>query len=125
LFGQSAGAVAVDAYNFAYPDDPIISSLIMNSGTALLGTISNDQSHSNFSFVAEGLGCKNRSVELECVRDIPYQKIERFLKDYQDSGKRPTISFVPVQDDVTFFKNPAARAKEGRLTKKVTNYNFT
>lgn len=121
LFGQSAGAVAVDAYNLAYPENPIVTGLIMNSGSALLGTVSSDQSHSNFTFVSESLGCKNSTAvaELECVRGIPYQRIESFLKEYQDSGKRPAISFVPVQDDVTFFRDPAKRAKEGNLSKKV------
>jgi hypothetical protein len=123
LFGQSAGAVAVDAYNLAYHEDPVATGLIMNSGTALLGTTSSDKSHSNFTFVAESLGCKNNTAaaELDCVRGVPYQKIESFLKEYQDSGKKPAISFVPVQDDVTFFTDPAARAKQGKLTKKVSD----
>lgn len=119
LFGQSAGAVAVDAYNLAYPQDPIVTGLIMNSGTALLGTFSRDSAHTNFTFVAENLGCKNdtAAAELECMREVPSQVIQDFLKQYQDSIKRKPISFVPIQDDVTFFTNPSARAKAGKLTK--------
>jgi acetylcholinesterase len=119
LFGQSAGAVAVDAYNLAYPHDPIVAGLIMNSGTALLGTVSRDTGHTNFTFVAENLGCKNATAaaEMECMRAVPYQTIQDFLKRYQDGGKGAPISFVPVQDEVTFFTDPAARARDGELTK--------
>jgi acetylcholinesterase len=31
LWGQSAGAMSADDYNFAYPDDPIVYGLIMHS----------------------------------------------------------------------------------------------
>lgn len=119
LFGQSAGAVGVDAYNLAYPDDSNVTGFIMDSGTALLPTFSKDQARTNFTFVAESLGCKNSTgnAELECVRGIRFEKIESFLKDYQDSGKSPSITFIPVQDNITFFADPAARAKEAKLTK--------
>ncbi|KAF2430910.1 alpha/beta-hydrolase [Tothia fuscella] len=120
LFGQSAGAIAADAYNLAYPDDPIISGLILNSGTALLDVFSSDTAHSNFTFVAEKLGCGNatESAELECMRDIPVEKIENFLKEYEDSGRKPALSFLPVQDDITLFRDPAARARQGKLSSK-------
>jgi hypothetical protein len=93
----------------------------MNSGTALLPTFSRDQRQTNFTFVANSLGCKNSTTtsELECLRKVPFETIESFLKSYQDSGKTPPIAFVPVKDDVTFFTDPAARAKYGKLTKKV------
>lgn len=122
LFGQSAGAMSVDAYNLAYPEDPVVTGLIMNSGTATAPTVSRVDAKTSFTFAAQNLGCRNSTAEaeLECFRSIPFQKIESFLKQYQDSGKTPPISFVPVRDDITYFNNPATRAKEGRLTKKVT-----
>ncbi|QDS68445.1 hypothetical protein FKW77_010812 [Venturia effusa] len=119
LFGQSAGAVGVDAYNLAYPNDSSVTGYIMHSGTAWLPTFSKDKARNNFTFVAESLGCKNSSgtAELDCVRDIPFARIESFLKGYQDNGTVPSISFVPVQDDITFFTDPAARANAVKLTK--------
>jgi carboxylesterase type B len=121
LFGQSAGGVAVDAYNLAYPDDPVVTGLIMNSGTASLQTFSGDRAQSNFAFVAKSLGCKKdtAAAEIECLRGVPYLQIENFLKTHQDGGKMPPISFVPVRDEVTFFADPPARAKQGKLTKLV------
>lgn len=119
LFGQSAGAVGVDAYNLAYPNDANVTGYIMDSGTAWLPTFSKDKARNNFTFVAESLGCKNSTgaAELDCVRGIPFERIESFLKGYQDNGTAPLISFLPVQDDITFFTDPAARAKEVKLTK--------
>lgn len=119
LFGQSAGAVGVDAYNLAYPNDSNVKGYIMDSGTAWLPTFSKDKARNNFTFVAESLGCKNSTdaAELDCVRGIPFEHIESFLKGYQDNGTAPSISFLPVQDDITFFTDPAARAKQVQLTK--------
>ncbi|TLD25753.1 gb [Venturia nashicola] len=119
LFGQSAGAVGVDAYNLAYPNDSNVTGYIMDSGTAWLPTFSQDKARNNFTFVAEKLGCKNSTgtAELDCVRGIPFERLESFLKGYQDNGTTPTISFLPVQDDVTFFTDPAARAKQAQLKK--------
>lgn len=34
LWGQSAGSISVDYYNYAYPKDPIVSAFSMDSGTA-------------------------------------------------------------------------------------------
>jgi hypothetical protein len=95
----------------------------MNSGSALLPTFSRDQAKTNFTFVAQSLGCMNSTAytELECVRSIPFGKVEEFLKAYQDGGRTPAISFLPIKDDITFFTNPAARAKKGHLTKKVSH----
>jgi acetylcholinesterase len=114
--------VAVDAYNIAYPDDPIVTGLIMNSGSALLPTFSRDRAKTNFTFVARNLGCMNStaSTELECMRNIRFEKFEDFLNEYQDGGNTPTIAFLPIKDDITFFTDPASRAKKGDTTKKVS-----
>lgn len=91
----------------------------MDSGTAWLPTFSKDKARANFTFVAESLGCKNSTgiAELDCVRGIPSERIESFLKGYQDNGTTPLISFLPVQDNITFFTDPGARAKEVKLSK--------
>lgn len=115
LWGQSAGAVSVDYYNFAYPEDPIVSSLIMDSGTALLplSTVGiNDITHSNFTFVAGQLGCGNLSpdAEISCMRNVSETSIEGFLETYGDNGTQPPISFIPIIDNRTRFANYTARA---------------
>ena len=121
LWGQSAGAESVDYYNFAYPTDPIVAGLIMDSGTALLPSGTNDPSHTNFTFVAGQLGCGNLSAkaELACMRNVSSVTIEHFLNVYQDNGTQPSISFNPVIDDRTKFANYTARAFAKNFTQVV------
>lgn len=121
IWGQSAGAVAVDYYNFAHAADPIVAGLIMDSGTAHLNQLlSSDTPHSNFSFVAAGLGCGNLtsspSTELACMRDVPAWKIEKFVATYEDSGAAPGITFSPVIDEKWVFGNYTARAANGDIS---------
>ena len=111
LWGQSAGALSVDCYNFAYPEDPIVSALIMDLGTALYPLVTLDPIHSNFTFVAAQLGCKDLSptVELACMRNISSIAIETLIQAYRDNGTQPVLSFNPITDNRTKFSNYTAR----------------
>ncbi|KAK5015305.1 hypothetical protein LTR60_002937 [Cryomyces antarcticus] len=116
LWGQSAGAMSVDFYNFAYPTNPIVTGLIMDSGTAMLPIRSVDTTHSNFSFVAANVGCgsqANAAAELACMRKVPADTLENFVARYQDSAAKPPIRFVPVVDGKTVFANYTERALKG------------
>ncbi|KAJ9635538.1 hypothetical protein H2199_008541 [Coniosporium tulheliwenetii] len=120
LWGQSAGAMSVDFYNFAHYDDPIVEGLIMNSGSALVPLRSADTSHSNFSFVASQVGCGNQAdaaAELACMRGVPAQTLEQFVGTYQGSGATPGITFAPIADGKVVFDNYTERALEGKLAK--------
>ncbi|KAL1854488.1 hypothetical protein Daus18300_011409 [Diaporthe australafricana] len=114
LWGQSAGSISVDLYNFAYPDDPIVGGLIMDSGTAESGLTSADTPHSNFTFVAENVGCDglggDPAKELECMRGVDASKLRDFLASYAESGSSPSLSFNPVPDEKTVFSNYTERA---------------
>lgn len=101
LWGQSAGASATDQYLFAYPDNPIIRASISSSGSAIGRALNTDYSGSNFSFVAKNLGCDfdDAETELECMRHVPYPRIENFVGNYQDNSSlvntsQPAISFT-------------------------------
>ncbi|XP_014558154.1 hypothetical protein COCVIDRAFT_14667 [Bipolaris victoriae FI3] len=120
LWGQSAGASSVDNYNFAYPKDPIVSGLIMNSGTALLPIASADVQQTNFTFVAKQFGCSNSDpkAEIDCFRRVPHTAIEGFLKQYADNGTSPSLSFTPVVDNRAFFSDVTARALAGKFSRK-------
>lgn len=112
-WGQSAGAFSVDFINFAHPTDPIVKGQICDSGTAL--QLSTSVGYSNFSFVADAFGCPSVSKgataadELACMRTIPFQDIENFLKNYSDAGTQPNLSFNPVPDNKTVFPDYAER----------------
>ena len=120
LWGQSAGASSVDEYNFAYPDDHIVSGLIMNSGTSFLGISSKDVQRTNFTFVAHHFGCNgtNAEAEIDCLRGVDSVAITQYLKQYADSGTSPSLSFVPVVDNRTVFANYTARALAGKFSGK-------
>jgi hypothetical protein len=119
MWGQSAGAGSTDYYNFAYPDDPIIAGIIMDSSSATSSAPKVDPTYSNFTFVAGQLGCGNLTAdaELACMRNISQSKIEAFLKSYQDNAKNTRILFTPIIDNVTVFSNYTARALAGNFTK--------
>lgn len=121
LWGQSAGAASVDAYNFAYSKDPIASAFILDSGTAFLAGSSLDTSQSNFSFVASNLGCQSNdtATELACMQKVPFQDIEDFLKAYNDNRTTPVLSFAPIADNRTHFQDYPERAAAGMLSDKV------
>ncbi|KAK1999423.1 carboxylesterase [Colletotrichum falcatum] len=120
IWGQSAGAVAADYWNFAYAADPIVKGLILDSGTAHLDQLMNhDASHSNFTFVAQQLGCGNLTdarAELACMRKIPAEKLERFVADYKDSQVVPTIGFSPQVDNKIVFANYTEKAALGEMS---------
>lgn len=101
LWGQSAGASAADMYLFAYPENPLVRASISSSGVAIGRALNSDYSGSNFSFVAKNLGCDfaDATTELECMRHVPYPRIENFIGQYQDNSSlvnasQPAISFT-------------------------------
>ena len=120
LWGQSAGAMSTDYYNFAYLDDPIVSGLIMESANALLPLGADIADQSNFTFVAEHFGCSasSASAEIDCLRNVSSTDIISFLKSYSDEGGAPALSFIPVVDNLTKFANYTARALAGNYTQK-------
>lgn len=118
LWGQSAGSISVDYYNFAYPDDPIVKGFSMDSGTAQTNTKSADISQSNFTFVAQNLGCggygDDSAGRLSCMRKVDGKKIEDFLANYAESAQTPAIGFDPVVDGKVVFANYTERALQGK-----------
>lgn len=122
IFGQSAGAASVDYYNYAYPDDPIVTGLVMESGTALLPSGGNNGS--SFNLVASKVGCSglagDPTAQLACMRKIPAQTIEGFIANYSDSGASPSLSFGPSPDGKSVFANYTERALAGRQAKIVS-----
>lgn len=127
LWGQSAGAASADYYNFAYPTDPIISGIILDSSSAIGAPPIPDPQGLNFTFVAGQLGCGNltAAAELACMKNVSQSNIEAFLKSYQDAGISPSISFVPIPDNVTRFDNYTARALAGNFSIVVClNFKF-
>ncbi|KAJ7211115.1 Alpha/Beta hydrolase protein [Mycena rebaudengoi] len=122
-WGQSAGAMSVDYHSFAYYSDPIARGYFMQSGDAFLGPlagfVTQDAAHTNFSFMASQFGCdlSDGTAELECMRRIPFDKIENFVGQYAQNGTQPALSFGLVADEKIVFSDYAARAAAGKVAR--------
>jgi acetylcholinesterase len=112
-WGQSAGAVAIDYLNFAYPSDPIFSGMILDSGTAFFPSAAAktfDAAQRNFTAVAGAFGCDLAASQVGCLRNVSWQDIEAVVK------ANPTLTFLPVADNLTVFSNYTERYKMGALS---------
>lgn len=124
LWGQSAGSMMADYYGFAYPDDPIVTGLILDSATAFTPFFTvNDTSRSNFTFVADHVGCDGLADDpdqlLSCMRGVDGDVINGFIANYSGTDGFPELAFVPVEDDAFIFSNYTQRAVDGLQAKIV------
>lgn len=112
-------------YSYTYPDDPIVSALLMNSGNEYLDITSADTTHSNFTFMASQFGCGGleADAELACMRTVDASAIEDFLHIYIDNGTTPAVSFAPIVDEKTVFSDFYDRALNGSVAALVSGQN--
>lgn len=117
LWGQSAGAASSDLYTYGYPNDPIISSFISDSGSATI-VASTDYSQSNFTNLAGLVNCSqsDAAARLACMRKVPAVTLENALSLYNST---PAFTFTPVYDNKTAFSNTTDRAARGLVAKIV------
>jgi cholinesterase len=124
IWGQSAGSISVDYYSFVYPEDPIAAGMSLDSGTAFTDITSIDKSQSNFTFVAEKLGCSgfgsDSSALLKCMRGVDALKINNFVARYAETSQQPGIGFLPVRDNKIVFTNYTERMLECKQAKIVS-----
>ncbi|KAH6985195.1 acetylcholinesterase [Ilyonectria destructans] len=109
LWGQSAGAISIGHYSYAYPKDPIVAGFIMDSGSeGTLPAIVPDTS--GFTNMAKALGCGDQSSkqELACVRKAAAKDV---------LANAPPFS-IPVADNVTAFSDYESRAAKGKVSNK-------
>lgn len=121
LWGQSAGAASVAAYPYGYPEDPIVSALIADSGS--VGILGNeDYAQSNFTFLAGLVGCKNMSAsdELNCVKQVPAITLENALSWYTGNDTTPSLDFTPAVDNKTVFQDWTQRILDGKIANTVS-----
>lgn len=119
IWGQSSGGVAIAYYSYTYIDDPIVNSLIMDSGNEFIDILTVDPTHGNFTFVASQLGCGNLSAadELSCMRQVDAQALEDLMHTYYDAGTTPLLTFSPVVDNRTVFANFTSLAHAGKMAR--------
>lgn len=123
LWGQSAGAASVDIYAYAHYDNPLVSGLIADSGSASISIATGtDFVRSNFTFLASLVGCNETDAqkELDCMQNVPSNTLENALSGYVNNGTKPSISFTGIPDNVTIFSNTTDRALQGKIAKIVS-----
>ncbi|KAJ4402997.1 hypothetical protein N0V85_005187, partial [Neurospora sp. IMI 360204] len=123
LWGQSAGAVSAGYFQYAYPTNPIVDAVIMDSGNELTPLVKNfDVAHLGFTRIAGKVGCGNLTAagELACMRssNVTAEAIEKALQTTnEEAGTDITkfLFFTPVVDNRTVFPDYAARSMAGEI----------
>jgi carboxylesterase type B len=104
IFGQSAGALSVDALITSIPENPPFRAAILESGQISLAGALSQGSNSTKSWLslAAALNCTTKySSDLTCVRAAAATTIKSIIEN-------KAISFRPVVDNVTLISSPAA-----------------
>lgn len=120
IFGQSAGGASVDYYSFAWKEDPIVSGLIMHSGTSLsFYPNTPEYAQSLWYNVTETIGCgtanDDPSAVFECVEKADLSTV---LAAAAKVPALPTIAlyqatFHPTVDNVTVFADYEQKSVAG------------
>jgi cholinesterase len=111
LFGQSAGAASVDHYTYVYASDPIVSGVILESGTAGFGKQLPLNNSAGWYDVSTTLGCgtATNTSSSEILACLQSKKIDELLKAVGSN------SFKPSVDDITGFADYPALSKAGKF----------
>lgn len=124
IFGQSAGAAAVDYWAYAWKNDPIVSGLIPMSGTSL-SFIPNtvEYSQSIWYNVSQAIGCggagDDSAAVVSCVRSANMSAV------LAASAKVPGLpsvgltqaTFHPTVDNITVFEDYQKLSEAGSFAK--------
>ncbi|KAH8695819.1 Alpha/Beta hydrolase protein [Phaeosphaeriaceae sp. PMI808] len=118
LFGQSAGAEAIDFYSYAWTKDPIIKGLILQSGSTGLRAYPKEESAAAWYNVSSTLGCgdsSNSNLVLECMRRQTTQDIQKAIPLETRVGG--SAVFWPTVDETVVFSDYSALAAAGKFIK--------
>ncbi|RKF72381.1 Acetylcholinesterase [Golovinomyces cichoracearum] len=109
LFGQSAGAASIDYHTYAWASNPIVSSVILQSGSAYSWGLPSSQSATTKAWfeTSSKLGCGDaaspRDTLLSCMRAKSTNEI--FAAFPSDSADPILGPFVPTVDNTVIFAN--------------------
>lgn len=102
LFGESAGAVTIGSYAYAYVDDPLARAFIMQSGTVDALGNSDD---SEFKRVSNAVGCGGRSdsERLRCFRAVDAVRIQHAISNSTQNSLVANNGGMPGVDNLTVW----------------------
>ncbi|KUJ21349.1 alpha/beta-hydrolase [Mollisia scopiformis] len=109
LFGQSAGSASTDYYSYAWASDPIVTGIILESGTVFsfdLPYASNDSAAVWYN-VSTTVGCGNASTDptelMACMQSV---ELDTLMAAVPQTGLYSLISaFGPTVDNTLVFAN--------------------
>ena len=108
-------------YNYAWYQDPIVTGLIMDSGTTFIEDGSGPK-YSNFSYVASQVGCGNSNSaeeELVCMKEVDAATLEDVIAENYNAGPQ-NLAFGPGADEKIVYSNYTKRVLQGKLAKIVS-----
>ena len=115
LGGQPAGADASAALTYQYPDDPIASALLLESGQPLaIGAYD----LSEVFRVASAVGCRNvadSGAELQCMQNVPATTLNHAISNQTQNVFGILVGRGPMIDNVTVF-SPMKYQRRGRAS---------
>jgi carboxylesterase type B len=116
MFGQSAGSMLLDMYSMAYPQDPIVSAIIGESGSANSG-FALDNKNAKWNSVARSVGCSSGQASVECMRKKTEAEITKAVGNAGRSGVAGP--FAPVVDSKVVWSRSGtiARQRQGLFAK--------
>ena len=122
IFGQSSGAVAVDYWSYAYPEDPIASGLVLLSGNAFsFPTNPRDLMEQHWYTVSDSLGCGSFGDVMPCMRRQNFSAIEAATTKVKPppggSVTRPQPAFQPTPDGIVVFDDYDVRSRTGKFAR--------
>ncbi|KAI9049098.1 hypothetical protein LZ554_006946 [Drepanopeziza brunnea f. sp. 'monogermtubi'] len=114
LFGQSAGAAAIDIYSYAWTKDPIAAGFIPESGNAIGWGLPNSANSTASAWykTSSSLGCGDSTSDsaavLSCMRKQDYNAILNAIP--ASSGPASILGFFgPTEDDTIVFSDYRSR----------------
>ncbi|KAH9485684.1 Acetylcholinesterase [Psilocybe cubensis] len=115
IFGQSAGAFAVEAYTYAHLNDTIVKGAIEQSGNlgfATSGLLVSPAIDGTWNTLASKVGCGAvpDAAQLACMKAVPFRTLEDIIIQ---SG----LTFNLLFDNITIFSDIPERAKAGKFLK--------
>ena len=124
IFGQSAGAVAVDYLAYAYADDPIVHGFIQESGNAFSFPLNNiSTTLRNWYNVSAELGCGSSGETIDCMRQQDWEDIKKAAGKisgaFSGTRLRPIPAFYPVPDEEIIFSDYLALTNAGKYARLV------
>lgn len=126
IAGQSSGGVAVDYWNFAYVDKPIVGGYIEHSGNALsFGLNSNELALQHWYNISSLLGCGAKGDTLPCMRAIKNvtmieEATTKIRPPPSSDPARTSPIFQPTPDGELVFDDYKTRYEKGNFSRLVS-----